>query len=166
MSVNSVSTRLPPSYNLLSGNTSPTARPAAAANERAAKPFAKANVSQSTGTAARGATRDASVTSGDSTDDHLQSTLEQALHEGAATAGTSRDGTSDSPAGTSAPGIALYQRVSQYGNSEPRTSALLQSWNSIMQGGPDADTAAAAFAKALSQHQMPGSESGVIDLTA
>ena len=166
MSVNSVSTRLPPSYNLLSGNKSPTARPAAAANERAEKSFAKANASESTGAAARNATRDASITSGDSADDRLQSTLEQALHEGAATAGNPTDGTSESSAAQSSPGIALYQRVSQYGNSEPRTSALLQSWNNIMQAGPDAGSAAAAFAKALSHHQIPGSESGVLDLTA
>jgi hypothetical protein len=166
MSVNSVSTRLPPSYNLLSGNKSPTARSAAAANERTEKAFGKASASQFTGAPVRGAKQDASVTSGDSTDDHLQSTLEQALHEGAATAGKPGDGTSESPASPSSSGIALYQRVSQYGNSEPRTSALLESWNSIMQGGPDADSAAAAFAKALSQHQIPGSESGVLDLTA
>jgi hypothetical protein len=35
-----------------------------------------------------------------------------------------------------------------------------------MQGGAGADSAAAAFAKALSQNETPGSESGVIDLTA
>jgi hypothetical protein len=35
-----------------------------------------------------------------------------------------------------------------------------------MQGGPDADAAAATFAKALSQNEVPGSESGVLDLTA
>jgi hypothetical protein len=35
-----------------------------------------------------------------------------------------------------------------------------------MQGGDDADSAAAAFAKALSQSQAPGSEAGVLDLTA
>jgi hypothetical protein len=166
MSVNSVSTRLPPSYNLLSGTRSPTARPAAAANERPEKSFSKASASQFTGAPVRGATQDAAVTSGDSTDADLQSTLEQALHESAAAAGKPTGGTSESAASLASPGIALYQRVSQYGSSEPRTSALLESWNNIMQGGQDADTAAAAFAKALSQHQMPGSEPRVLDLTA
>jgi hypothetical protein len=80
--------------------------------------------------------------------------------------GRSTDETSESPGTQSSAGIALYQRVSQYGSYEPRTSALLKSWNNIMSDGQTADGAAAAFAKALSQHEAPGSEAGVLDLTA
>jgi hypothetical protein len=153
MSVNSVLTGLPPSYNPRSSTSSPTARPAAAAKQLSEKSFARTGASR--------------VASGDATDVQFESTLEQALHEGAATASKSSSGTPESPGAQSPAGLALYQRVSQYGNNEPRTSALLKSWNTIMQGGgPDADTAAAAFAKALSQHEAPGSESGVLDLTA
>jgi hypothetical protein len=157
MSVNSVSTRLPPSYTPLTGSNSPSARSTAAAQGLRQKSFAGSNTYRTT---------DASVTNGDATDVRFESTLEDRLQQGAATAGKSTGGTSGSSGGQSSPGIALYQRVSQYGNSEPRTSALLASWNNIMKGGDGADGAAAAFAKALSQNETPGSESGVIDLTA
>jgi hypothetical protein len=166
MSVNSVLTGLPPSYNPRSSNSSPTARPAAAAKELREKSFARTGASRVTSAEVDGATQDAPVTSGDATDVQFHSTLDQALHEGAATAGRSSSSASEPPGGQSPAGIALYQRVSQYGNNEPQTSALLRTWNTIMQGGPDADTAAATFAKALSQSETPGSESGVLDLTA
>ena len=166
MSVNSVLTGLPPSYNPLSGNGSPTARPAAAVTGLREKSFGKSSASRVTSAALDGATPGATVTPDDPTDVRFQSTLEQALHEGSATAGKSSSGASGSPGGLSSAGIALYQRVSQYGNNEPRTSALLKSWNTIMQGGQGADAAAATFAKALSQNETPGSESGVLDLTA
>jgi hypothetical protein len=166
MSVNSVSTGLPPSYNPLSGNSSPTARSAAATKDLRERAFAGTGASRVTSAEVDGAAQDASVTSGDAASIQFQSTLEQALHEGAATVGRSSGGSSGSPYGQPPAGIVLYQRVSQYGDNEPRTSALLKSWNTIMQGGPDADTAAATFAKALSQNETPGSESGVLDLTA
>ena len=166
MSVNSVSTRLPPSYSPLSGSNSPTARSTAAAQEHRQKSFARTNAYRTTDAAVDDAAQDASVTGGDPIDVRFQSTLEDRLQQGAATAGRSTGGTSGSSGGQSFAGIALYQRVSQYGNSEPRASALLKSWNTIMQGGEGADSATAAFAKALSQNEMPGSESGVIDLTA
>jgi hypothetical protein len=166
MSVNSVLTGLPPSYNPLSRNNAPTVRPAAAATGLREKSFGKSSASRVTSAALDGATPDAPVTAGDPSDIRFQSTLEQALHEDAATGGRTSGGTSGSPGTQSPAGIALYQRVSQYGNHEPRTSALLKSWNTIMQGGPDADTAAATFAKAFAQNEAPGSESGVLDLTA
>jgi hypothetical protein len=164
MSVNSVLTGLPPSYNLRSDNNSQSARSAALAQELRQKTFAKADASQVTDAEVDGAKQDPSATSGDP--GQFQSTLEQALREGPVTAGRPTSGRSESLGGHPAPGIALYQRVSQYGNNEPSNSALLQSWNKIMQGGRDADTAAAAFARLLSQNGMPGSESGVLDLTA
>jgi hypothetical protein len=164
MPVNSVSTGLAPSYNLRSDNNSPSAKAAALAKELQQRTFAKADPSQATGAEVDGATQDAWGKSGDP--GQFRSTLEQALREGAATAGSSASEASQSPGGHPAPGIALYQRVSQYGNNDPSNSALLQSWNKIMQGGRDADGAAAAFAKLLSQNGMPGSESGVLDLTA
>ena len=151
MAVHSVSNGLPPSYSV-SGNISPTARSAAIAKGLPGQSFAKANPSPFTG-------------GKESTDTEFQSTLEQELREGTATAGRSASESSGSPASQSSAAIALYQRVSQYGNNEPQTSALLKSWTTIMQGGDDADSAAAAFAKALSQSGAPGSEAGVLDLT-
>jgi hypothetical protein len=166
MSVNSVSTRLPPSYSPVSGSNSQAAKSAAAAQELRQKSIARANAYRTTGATVEDAAQDASAASGDPTDVHYQSTLEETLQQGAATARKSTEGASGSPGSESSPGIALYRRVSQYGNSEPRTSALLKSWNNIMQSGQAADGAAAAFAKALSQHETPGFGSGVIDLTA
>ena len=168
MSVNSVPTGLPPSYSPLSGGTtSRTAKSAPIAKGLLDERFAKANVSQATSAEVDGSTQDASVTSGDPTDgEQFQSTLEQALREGAATGGRPTGGTSGSPGSQSSRGLALYQRVSQYGNNEASTSALLESWNTIMQGGDNADSAAAAFLKTLSQSETPVYRSGVLDLTA
>jgi hypothetical protein len=168
MSVNSVSTGLLPSYGPLSGNSSQNAKSAVLAAKFPDKTSTQANSPQVTGSEADGARQSASATTGNAADtDQFQSTLEQKLREGRASAGSSAaSGTSDSLLGQSSPGIALYQRISQYGNSEPSTSALLKRWNSIMQSGQSADSAAAAFAKALSQNETPGLESGVVDLTA
>lgn len=160
MSINPVLTSLPPPYSLRSDSNSPSAKSAALAEELREKSFAKADISQATSPEVDDATHDASATKGDP--GHFQSTLDQTLREGAATARRSTSGPSQSSAGQSSPAIALYQRVSQYGSNEPSNSALLQSWNKIMQ----ADSAAAAFAKLLSRNGMPGSESGVLDLTA
>ena len=168
MSVNSVSTGLLPSYGTLSGNSSQNAKSAALAAEFPDKTSTQANPSQVTGSEADGARQSASATAGNAADtDQFQSTLEQTLREGRASAGSSAaSSTSDALLGQSSPGIALYQRISQYGNNEPSTSALLKRWNSIMQSGQSADSAAASFAKALSQNETPGLESGVVDLTA
>ena len=165
MSVNSVPTGLPRSYSPLSGNTSRTAKSAPIAKGILDERFAKANVSQATSAEVDGSAQDASVKSGDPTDgEQFQSTLEQALREGAATGGSSTGGASSGSQPSR--GLALYQRVSQYGNNEASTSALLESWNTIMQGGENADSAAAAFLKTLSQSETPVYRSGVLDLTA
>jgi hypothetical protein len=166
MSVNSVSTGLSPSYSPLSANNSRTAKSAALGKQLPENTLDKADVSYVTSAEVDSATQDASVTSGDPADvGQFQSTLEQALREGGATAGKSTSGASGSPGTQSSHGIALYQRVSQYGNNGPSNSALFASWNKIMQGGEDADSAAAAFVKAFSQNETPGSASGVLDLT-
>jgi hypothetical protein len=168
MSVNSVSTGLLPSYGPLSGNSSQSAKSAVLATEFPDKTATAAAPSQVTGSEADGARQDASAAPGNATGaDPFQSTLEQSLREGRATAGTSTaNETSEFLSGQSSPGIALYQRISQYGNNEPSTSALLKRWNTIMQSGQSADSAAASFAKALAQNETPGLESDVLDLTA
>ncbi len=161
MSVNSVSTGLPPPSNsLFSAGNSRTARSAAPS-------FANANSSQVGGAGVKSATPDTSVPGGDAGDLQFRSNFERAQREeGSPSTESASSGTTGSTGGRSSPGIALYQRINQYGDSEPSTSALLESWNNIMRGGQETDSAATAFAKRLLQNGAPGSESGVLDLTA
>ena len=81
-------------------------------------------------------------------------------------AGNSPSGSSAAPGERPSPAIALYERVSQYGNNEPAMSTLLKRWNTIMQGGQESDAAVAAFAKAVSQHETSGLVPAVLDVTA
>ena len=169
MSVNSVLPGLLPYYGPLSGNGSQqNAKAAPRAQEFPDQTTVNAEPSQTSSATVEQVTPDSSAQSGNSTTaDQLQSSLKQALRQGGATAGntasTSSDVLSDSPS----PGIAAYQRISQYGNnSEPSTSALLKRWNNIMQSSNGADGAAADFAKLLAQNETPGLTSGVLDLTA
>ncbi len=159
MTVNSVTTGLrPPSNSLFSGN-SRTARSGAPS-------FTSAGPSQAAGADIKSVAPDTSVPGSDAADFQFRSNFERAPREEGSPSESSSSGTTGSIGGRSSPGIALYQRINQYGNSKPSTSALLESWNNIMQGGQDTDSAATAFAKRLLQNETPGSESGVIDLTA
>ncbi len=166
MAVNSVLTGLSPSYGLRSGDTSQTARPAAPAKDLPGKSFA----------AEVDAARDACATHSHAIDvGQTQRTLEKARRQAEAAGQSPTGETLESPGGRPGPsaaasavrqGIALYERVSQYDSSEPSTSTLLKSWNEIMQGGQDAQGAAASFAKALHQNETLGFQSGILDLTA
>jgi len=160
MSVKSVSTGLQPYYGPLPGINS---QPAGIQD----RTFAEARASQVAGAEVASATQDASVTRSDAAGLWgFQTSVDRDPGESGTTAGRSTGGASESPAGRSPPGIALYQRVSQYGSNEPSASALLKSWNDIVHGKEDAETGVAAFAKALSQNDTLGFESGVLDLTA
>lgn len=159
MVVNSVLASLSPSYGLRSGDNSQTARPAALAKDvpSGTKSFA----------AEVDAAQDASIINHEATDvGQAQSTLERARRQTGATPETPAGETSEPPGGRPSPGIALYERISQYDNSGPSTSTLLKSWNEIMQGGQDAEGGVAALAKALYQSETRGFESGILDLTA
>jgi hypothetical protein len=166
MSVNSVLPGLLPYYGPLSGNGSQNAKAAARAKDFPEQTSVTADPSQVTGAETDRATRDTVATIDGSPGGQSQSTLEQALREGRATAAATSSATSETLSGLPSPGIAIYRRVSQYGNSEPATSALLKRWNNIMQSGSGADGAAADFAKTLAQNETPGLDSGVLDLTA
>lgn len=157
MVVNSLSRGLAPSHGLRPGDTSQTARPAALAKDLPEKSFA----------AAVAAARDTSATHSNTSDiGQAQSALERARRQAEAAAEALAGETSESSGGRRLPGIALYERVSQYDASEPSISNLLKSWNEIMQGGQEAEGAAAAVAKALSRNGTLGFESGILDLTA
>ena len=167
MSVNSVLPGLLPYYGPLSGNGSQNAKATARAKDFPEQTSVIADPSQVTGAETDRATQYTAATNdGSSGGGRFQSTLEQALREGRATAASTSSPTSETFSEQPSPGIATYQRVSQYGNSEPSTSALLKRWNNIMQSGSRADGAAADFAKALAQNETPGLDSGVLDLTA
>lgn len=168
MSVNSVSTGLSPSYGLLTGTNSQTARYAAIGREWPEKPSAKADDAQVNGAEVNESTPDAAA-AGDGTPDtaEFQSSLDQALREGGASARYSDPAASDPSTARSSAGLALYKRISQYGSDNgPRASALLKSWNSIIQSGANADIGDAAIAKAVLQSGTPHDSAGVLDLTA
>ena len=171
MSVNSVSAGLLPSYGALSGNNSQTAKSVVFAKELPEQTSTPADGPQVTTARANDATGNGGSAAksgyGGLTDDsQFQSELEQARRADAAAAGRSASEPSGARGGQTSAGIALYKRISQIGHDEPSASALLKRWNSIMQSGQSADSAAASFAKALSQNETPGLESGVVDLTA
>jgi hypothetical protein len=179
MSVHSISTGLPVPYGLpppyapLAGTHPPSGKSAAAGKESAEKPLTTAASVPVAGSAVTrpepdDARQNASTATSDGATEagQIQSNLELELQQARATAASSGSAASE-PAGTRAvPGIALYQRVSQYGNNEPSTSALLKSWNDIVHGGQVAESAVAGFARTLSQNPSLGLKSGVLDLTA
>jgi hypothetical protein len=160
MSVKSVSTGLQPYYGPLAGINSQPAR----IQDRT---FAKARASQVAGTKVASAAQDASVTSSAAADlQGFRACVDRDLPENGTTAERPTAGASGAPGGRSPPGIALYQRVSQYVSNEPSASALLKSWNDIVHGSQDTESGVTAFAKALSQNETLGFESGVLDVTA
>jgi hypothetical protein len=167
MSVYSVLPGLQPSYGPLSGNASQNAKAAARAKDFPEQASVTGAPSQITGPEADGATPDSPALNGSSSSPgQFQGALELALQRGRTTAAETASAASAPLSELPLPGIAVYRRVSQYGNNETSTSALLERWNNIMQSGKGADGAAADFAKVLARHETPGLESGVIDLTA
>jgi len=152
MSVTSVLPDRPTPYHPISGSNSQRAKFATLAPNRAAP-----------------TDRQGTVESGyaDPTDvSQLQSALAQALRADEATASGSANTTSEADVSQSSAGIALYRRVSQIGNSEPSTSELLRSWNSIVQSGQDPGDAGAATLQALLRTGAPAFGSSIIDVTA
>jgi hypothetical protein len=150
MSVTSSLHGLLPSYGADSGNNSQIARIAGRTERLQERTPARADGSQGTSTRGAPVTLDFAVSSdGKSTagtpiadsgeSSHLQSALAQALRAIKVAGATQTSGPPGSQGSTqSSRGAALYKLVSQMGSSDPSTSALLKSWNSIMQTGQDA----------------------------
>jgi hypothetical protein len=177
MSVTLVLPGLPPSYGPLSDNNSQSAKFIARAEQLRQKTTTQAAGSQEASIQVTGATQGIAVMKdgkgmleagyADPTDvSQFQSTLVQALRMAAATAGSSTSGASASDGSQSSIGTALYKRISQMGDSDPSTSALLRSWNSIMQSRQDGGNAGAATLHTLLPNESPAFESGGLDLTA
>jgi hypothetical protein len=148
MSVTSLR-NLQPFYSPDSGNNSLSAKFAGLAERLRERTNTNANGSQATSIQGTPVAHDYAVTKvgegvvqagyADPADaSHVQSALAQALRANGVAGGSPTSGTSGSQGNQSSRGTALYRLVSQMGNSDPSTSALLESWNSIMQGGRDA----------------------------
>jgi len=169
MSVHSVSTGLLP-YDALSRSNSQTAKSAAIAPELRGSRDSQADLFRVNRGEINGAAEDTAGSAAKRGDvpgvDDFHRPFERVYRGSGSAAGNATEGATESPAGRQPPGIALYERVSQYGNGEPSASALLKSWNTIMQGGQEADGAVAAFAKVLSQHETSDFVPAVLDLTA
>jgi hypothetical protein len=168
MSVSSVTTALPTLYGTGSGSHSRGVKYAApvdpfkqdaAAADGAPVAGSRADGRSSNGTATEGA---------DSADSSsFQNAFAKARRADGASAGKSASDASGSGSSTQSPaGIALYKRVSLIGNNESSPSALLKSWNSIVQGGGDDDGTEAATLQAFLQNGASGFGSGILDVTA
>ena len=171
MSVNSVSSRLLPSYGALSGNNSQNAKSAVFAKELPERASATLDGPQVTAARASDATQNGGSApkpgyGGPTDDSQVQSELDQARRADAAAAGRSASGPAGSSSGQTPAGIALYKRISQIGNDEPSASALLKRWNSIMQGEQDTGNTATVTSQAFAQNGATRFESGILDLTA
>jgi hypothetical protein len=177
MSVTSVLSRLPPYYGPLSGNTAQSEKFTGLAEQLREKTPNQADGSQLS-IQVNGAAQDIAVTkdgrnvaeagyAGHTDVSQFQSTLAQALRANGAPAGRPSSGASGSDRSQSSIGAALYKRVSQMGNNnDPTTSALLRSWNSIMQSGQDAGHAGVATSQVYLQHEGPTLESSTLHVTA
>ncbi len=168
---------LPPTYEPLCGNNSQSAKLIARAEQLQQKTIAQAVGSQGASTRVNSATHDIATVedgkgmleagyAGPTDVSQFQSTLEQALRMAAATAGRSTSAAPASGGSQSSIGTALYKRISQMGDSDPSTSALLRNWNSIMQSGQDGGNAGAATLHTFLPNEAPAFESGGLDLTA
>ena len=153
MSVTSVLPGRSTPYGPVSNNNSQSAKFAGRAQQSQEKPAAQADGPQA------GYADPIDVS-------QFHSALAQALRADGTTAAGSTSGTSESDGNPSSVGIALYQRISQIGNSEPSTSELLRSWNSIMQSGQDPGDAGAATLQAVLQRGAPAFRSRILDVTA
>jgi hypothetical protein len=91
---------------------------------------------------------------------HLQSAFAQALRANRVAGGSATSGTSGSQGNQSSRGTALYRLVSRMGNSDPSTSALLKSWNSIMQSGREGGDAETGALQSSLQSEASAFESG------
>ena len=167
MALTSISTSLVSPRRALSGEPSRSAQPIVRARQSTGESSAEVQLSHLTGAPADAVPQDSGEprhSAVEGTD--FQGSLDEALRQGRASFGGATDATSEPSSARPLPGIAVYQRVSQYGSNDPSSSMLLQRWNSIMQSGKEADATVADLAQALARREAAGHESGVLDLTA
>jgi hypothetical protein len=163
-------------YGPLSGNDSQSAKFIARAEQLQQKTTTPAVGSQEAITRVNGVTQGSAVTKGsneeleasyadpDNVNQFYSALLQARITK--ATAARSTGETSASNGSQSSSGTALYKRISQMGGTDPSTSALLRSWNIIMQSGQDGGNSGAATLQTLLQNEAPVFESGGLHLTA
>jgi hypothetical protein len=112
----------------------------------------------------------AQANSADTVDtNHAQSAFARALRENAVAGRSSPASANPGSQGNQSArgGTALYRLVSQMGNTNPSISTLLNSWNSVMQIGQDAEEAGARTPQRWLQSDAPSFAPGsVLHLTA
>jgi hypothetical protein len=152
MSINPVSRSLLPYYGpLAAANSSPDARSIALADEAPAA------------TAPREAV--APATSSNSVSlETAESSLEKALRQARIATGAAT-GLESNPAGSYAPAIGLYRRVSQYSDERSSESGLIKSWNDIVRENRFEETGMAGYVKAVAQNDSVALPSRVLHVT-
>jgi hypothetical protein len=152
MSINPVSRSLLSYYGpLAAANSSPDARSAALAD---AAPEA---------TALRETVAPATRPKSDSLES-AESSLERALCQARIATGVAT-GLESNSAGSYAPAIGLYQRVSQYSDDRSSESGLMKSWNDIVRENRFEETGMAGYVKAVAQNDSVALPSRVLHLT-
>jgi len=151
MSINPVSRSLLPYYGpLAAANSSPEARSAAVADKA---PATALRETVAPATSSNSAPLEAA-----------ESSLERALRQARIATGVA---TSVEPnaAGTYAPAIGLYRRVSQYSDDRSSESGLLKSWNDIVRENRFEETGMAGYVKAVAQNDSVALPTRVLHLT-
>ena len=152
MSINPVSRSLLPYYGpLAAANSSPDARPAALASEAPEATALRETVAPAT-------------SSNSGSLEAAESSLERALRQARIATGATTDRESNS-AGSYAPAIGLYRRVSQYSDEGSSESRLMKSWNDIVRENRFEETGMAGYVKAVAQNDSAALPSRVLHLT-
>jgi hypothetical protein len=152
MSINPVSRSLLPHYGpLAAANSSPDARAAAVADKAPEAAALRKTVAPAT-------------SSNSDSLEAAESSLERALRQTRIATGVA---TSVEPnaAGTYAPAIGLYRRVSQYSDDRSSESGLLKSWNDIVRENRFEETGMAGYVKAVAQNDSVALPTRVLHLT-
>ena len=151
MSINPVSRSLLPYYGpLAAANSSPEARSAAVADKA---PATALRETVAPATSSNSAPLEAA-----------ESSLERALRQARIATGATTDRESNS-AGSYAPAIGLYRRVSQYSDDRSSESGLMKSWNDIVRENRFEETGMAGYVKAVAQNDSAALPSRVLHLT-
>ena len=152
MSIHPVSrSLLPYSGPLAAANSSPEARSAGIADKAPEAAALRDTVAPAT-------------SSNSSSFEAAESSLEKALRQARIAAGVA---TSVEPnaAGSHAPAIGLYRRVSQYSDDRSSGSGLMKSWNDIVRENRFEETGMADYVKAVAQNDTVALPSRVLHLT-
>jgi len=151
MSINPVSRSLLPYYGpLAAANSSPEARSAAVADKA---PATALRETVAPATSSNSAPLEAA-----------ESSLERALRQARIATGVATS-VELNAAGSYAPAIGLYRRVSQYSDDRSSESGLMKSWNDIVRENRFEETGMAGYVKAVAQNDSVALPTRVLHLT-